>query len=102
MDSPSENLCLRDARLSTELDNGAGDHVNGRHEPRRCVGPPRLCRMLLFQLFELCNRVLPAPSASPHSATEEAISKGEADDVALALTSGCRGPCCRLGTWFRV
>jgi hypothetical protein len=44
--------------------------------------------MLLFQLLELCNRVLTAPSAYPHSATEEAIAKGEADDVALALTSG--------------
>jgi len=43
--------------------------------------------MLLFQLLELCNRVLPAPSASPHSATEEAIAKGEADNVTLALTS---------------
>jgi hypothetical protein len=87
MDSPSRNLCLRDARLSTELDNGAGDHVNGRHEPCPCLGPPRLCHMLLFQLLELCNRVLPAPSASPHSATEEAIAKGEADNVTLALTS---------------
>ena len=101
MDGPFENFCLRYARLSTELDNGAGNHVNGCHEPCRCVGPPRLCRMLLFQLLKLCNRVLTAPSAYPHSATEEAIAKGETDDVALALTSGCRGTCCRLGIGFR-
>jgi hypothetical protein len=44
--------------------------------------------MLLFQLLKLCNRVLTAPSTSHHTATEEAIAKGEADDVALALTSG--------------